>query len=83
MIVHGGGGGAACDTVKVCPAIVTVPVRAAPVFAATVNATAPLPVPDAPPVIVSHATLAVAVQAQELAEAVTVIDPEPPVSPTL
>ena len=79
----GGGGGAACDTVKVCPAIVTVPVRAAPVFAATVNATTPLPVPDAPPVIVSHAPLAVAVQAQELAEAVTVIDPEAPVSPTL
>src|SRR4029077_10679533 len=31
--VHGGGGGAACDTVKVCPAIVSVPVRGAPGFA--------------------------------------------------
>jgi len=84
--VHGGGGGgggaAACDTVKVCPPIVNVPVRAAPVFAATPNATVPLPVPDAPLVTVNHAAFALAVHAQLFAEAVTAIEPEPPASPT-
>jgi hypothetical protein len=83
--VHGGGGGggAACDTVKVCPPIVSVPLRAVPVFAATVNATEPLPVPDDPPVIVNHGTLAPAVHPHEPADAVTVTEPGPPVSPTV
>jgi hypothetical protein len=79
----GGGGGAACDTVNVCPPIVSVPVLAAPVFAAAANATVPLPVPDAPPVSVSHGALAVAVHAQVPADAVTATEPEPPVSATL
>ena len=78
----GGGGGAACDTVKVCPAIVSVPVRAASVFAATANATVPLPVPDAPPVSVSHGALALAVHAHVFAEAVTATEPDAPVSAT-
>ena len=42
-------GAPACVTLNVWPAIVTVPVRCAvPVFAATVTATVPLPVPLAP-----------------------------------
>ena len=45
-------------------ATVTVPVRAAPVLAATVILTIPLPEPLAPEVIESHETSGVAVQAQ-------------------
>ena len=81
--VHGGGGAAAaCDTVKVCPPMVSVPVRAAAVFAATLNATVPLPVPEAPLVTVNHAALALAVHAQVFADAVTVTDPAAAVSAT-
>ncbi|MCU1386108.1 MAG: hypothetical protein JWL71_4805 [Acidobacteria bacterium] len=76
-----GGAGAACVTVKVWPPIVSVPARAAPVFAATLKLTVPLPVPDAPPVTVSHPALALAVHVQLPAEAVTATDPEPPASP--
>ena len=43
---------AACVNVTAEPAMVMVPVRAAPVFAATVNWTVPLPLPDAPCAIV-------------------------------
>ena len=75
--------GAACDTVTVCPPIVSVPVRAAPVLAATPNDTVPLPVPDAPLVTVSHAALAVAVHAHVPCEAVTVTEAGPPASATL
>jgi len=61
-----------CVTVKVCPPIVSVPVRLlALVFAATLYVTVPLPVVDAPAVIVSHAALLVAVQAKSAAFAVT------------
>jgi len=81
--VHGGGGGgAACDTVKDCPAIVSVPVRAAAVFAAATNATVPLPVPEAALVTVNHGALAFAVQPHVGAEAVTATEPEPPASAT-
>jgi hypothetical protein len=59
-----------------------VPLRAVPVLAVTRNATVPLPVPDAPLATVSHETLAEAVQAHVSAEAVTVVDPVPPVSET-
>jgi hypothetical protein len=78
--VGGGGGGAAADcvTVNVCPATVRVPVRSAPGLAAIVNATLPLPLPDAPDVMVSHAALLAAVHAHPLA-ALTAIDvPAPP-----
>jgi hypothetical protein len=78
----GGGGGAACETVNVCPPIVMVPVLAAAVFTAAVNATLPLPVPEAPPVTVNHVALAFAVHAQVEADAVTATEPEPPVSAT-
>jgi len=80
--VGGGGGGADWDTVNVWPAIVRVPLRAAPVLAAVLNATVPLPVPEAPLVIASHGTLAVALQAHDAADAVTAVDPVPPPSDT-
>ena len=78
----GGGGGAAWVTVNVWPAIVRLPLRAVPVLAAMLNATVPLPVPDAPMVTVSQGTLAAAVHAHDAADAVTVVDPVPPVSDT-
>jgi hypothetical protein len=67
-----------CVTVKVVPAIVSVPVRLeATVFAATLNVTGPLPDPVAPPVTVIHAALLAAVQLQPVA-AVTALLPLPP-----
>ena len=54
-------------------AIVTVAVRPGPVFAATLRATVPLPVPLAPEVIVSQPCDGVAVQLQPTA-AVTAIE---------
>jgi hypothetical protein len=53
--------------VNVWPAMVSVPLRAAPVFAATVNATDPPPLPLAPDVMVIHDSLLVAVHVQPLA----------------
>jgi hypothetical protein len=50
-------------TVNVCPAIVTVPLRAVPGFGATVSTTLPLPVPLAPDLIVMNAELLTAVHA--------------------
>lgn len=61
-------------TVNVWPAIVIVPLRADPLLAATLNPTAPLPVPDAPDVTVIHCTPLVAVQVHP-APAVTVTVP--------
>jgi hypothetical protein len=63
--------------------MVSVPDLAAPVFAATVNATVPLPVPEAPLLRASHATLAVAVHAHVAADAVSATEPEPPTSATV
>jgi hypothetical protein len=68
-------------TVNVWLAIVIVPLRAAPVFAATVKPTDPLPVPLAPEVTVIQAALVVAVHAQ-LAGAVTSTEPVAPMSVT-
>jgi hypothetical protein len=54
-----------CVTVNIWSAIVIVPVRLAlPVFAATLKATDPLSVPEAPLVIVNHAALLTAVHGQ-------------------
>jgi len=50
-------------TLNVCVAIVSMPVRAVPVFAATLKPTTPLPVPAAPDVTVSHTALLTAVHA--------------------
>jgi hypothetical protein len=51
-------------TVNVWPAIVTVPALAAPVFAAMLMPTEPLPVPDAPAVTVIHGAPLAAVHVQ-------------------
>jgi hypothetical protein len=50
--------------VTVFPATVSVPVRAGPVFAATMKFTPPMPEPLAPLVIVIHVTLLTAVHGQ-------------------
>jgi hypothetical protein len=73
---------AAWVTVKVCPAIVSVPVRTAVVaFGVTLKLRVPAPVPEVAPVIESQGTLADADQRQP-----TVVDmftkPEPPVAAT-
>ena len=61
-----------CVTVNVCPPMVSVPVRLFTlVFAATLYVTVPLPVVDAPAVIVSHDALLVAVHVKSDALAVT------------
>ena len=68
---------AACVTVKVAPAIVSVPVRLeATVFAATSKVTGPLSDPVAPLVRVIHDALLAAVQLQPVAT-VTVLLPPP------
>jgi len=65
VIEHVGGGAAAWVTVNVRPPTVNVPVRGVvSLLAATENCTVPLPVPEAPAVIDSHGTLAVAAHAQ-------------------
>ena len=70
---------AACVTVNVLPAIVSVPVRLdVEVLAATVNPAVEDPVPPAPAVI--HGTFEVDVQAQPAA-AVTPTLPLPPAAP--
>jgi hypothetical protein len=63
--------------VTVVPATVNVPVRLAPVLAATVKDTVPLAVPVDPAVIVMKAALLTDVHAHEVA-AVTVAAPVPP-----
>ena len=50
---------------NVRPAIVIVPLRAAPAFAAALNATVPLPLPDAAPVTVNHEAFDTAVQSHD------------------
>ena len=67
-------------TVNRCPPIVTIPFRAAPVFACTVKLTVPLPLPLASPTIEIHGAFVDAVQAQTLA-AVTFTVPGPPAPP--
>jgi hypothetical protein len=64
----------------VLPAMVSVALRAAPAFDATVKATVPLPLPDAPDEIATKVALLVAVQAHPAA-AVTGTDPDPPAAP--
>lgn len=68
-----------CVIVRVCPAIVTVPVRLVVlVFCETVKLTVPLPEPVAPEVMVIQVSLDVAVQLQP-AVVVTAALPLPPV----
>ncbi len=80
VYVHGVGA-AAWVTVKVRPAIVSVPARPAPVFAATVKSTEPPPLPVAPDVIVNQGALLVAVQLQPADAETTICVPAPPAAP--
>jgi hypothetical protein len=59
------------------PVIVTVPVRAAPVFGITDRVTVPMPVPEPPLVIVIHGAFGVAVHAQA-GPVVTMVAAGPP-----
>ena len=79
--MQGGGGAAACEIANVWPPTAIVPLRAAPVLAETLNATVPLPLPDAPFVIVIHGAPADAVHEHPL-EAVTLKLPDPPLLST-
>lgn len=63
VVVHGT---ASCVTFTVWPAIVSVPVRCPPVFAAKASDTVPLPVPLAPLVIVTHEAALAAVHSHEV-----------------
>lgn len=71
-------GSRTCVTVTVLDATVTVPVRARPLFAATLNVAVPLPLLLAPDVIVIHDALLWAVQAHPLGADT---DTDPPVLP--
>ncbi|HKB13058.1 MAG TPA: hypothetical protein VKD69_20480 [Vicinamibacterales bacterium] len=66
---------------NVRPAIVAVPERAAPLFAAAATVTLPLPAPLAPAVMFNHDAFAVAVHAHVVADAVTVTVALPPSAP--
>ena len=80
MQTGGGGGAAACDTVNVWLAMVIVPLRAAPPFAAALKDIDPFPVPDAPDVTVSQSGLfEAAVHAHVGLLAVTATVPTAPV----
>lgn len=69
---------AVCVTVKVLPAIVSVPVRLAPeLLVATMNVTVPFPLPGPALMTATQATLLTAAHAQ-VAAAVTTLLPEPP-----
>ena len=68
-----------CVTLKLCPAIVSVPVRELVLLlAAALNATVPLPVPLAPPVTVSQDVLLLTPVHAHPASDVTPVEPVPP-----
>ena len=70
---------AACVTVKLCPAIVSVPLRGLMLLlAAALNATVPLPLPLAPLVTVSHDVLLLTPVHAQPAGVVTAVEPVPP-----
>jgi hypothetical protein len=74
---------AACVTVKICPPIVSLPVRATVVvLAPTLKLTLPTPVPEVGLVNDSHETLLAADQVQ-LEVVVTVTVPLPPAAATV
>ena len=62
---------------KLCPAIVSVPLRATPPFASNAYCTVPLPLPDAPLEIVTQGVLLVAAVHEHPDGAVTATDPVP------
>src|SRR5205085_1482769 len=73
---------AAWVIVNSCPATANVPTLATPVFAATLNVTAPLPTPLAPDAMVIHALLLVDVQVHPEADATLTVVPAPPAAST-
>jgi hypothetical protein len=74
--VGGGTGAAACVTASDCPAIVAVPDRSPPPFAAIRNTTEPLPLAAAFPSTVIHAAWLAALHPQPVSvSTATVIDP--------
>ena len=69
----------ACDTVKVCPATVIVPVRGVdPLLAATLYLTVPFPMSDPPLVIVIQALLLTAVHEHDFVVVTSIALPPPP-----
>ena len=81
LYVQAGAAAAACVTVKVCPSIVSVPLRAVPELAATLNDTEPFPFPLAPEATVIQEALLTAVHAHPAA-VVTEAEPLPRPAPT-
>jgi hypothetical protein len=80
LTVHGA---AAWFTVNVCPPIVSVPARVVPLgFAAALKLTAPLPLPEAPAVMVSQLWLLLTAVHEHPVGDVTVVDPVPPAAMT-
>jgi hypothetical protein len=72
-----------CVTLKLCPAMVSVPVRELVLpLAVALNATVPLPLPLAPLVTVSHDVLLLTPVHAQPASVVTVVDPVPPAAVT-
>lgn len=70
------------DTVTDCPAMVSVPLRAAPVFANALNVTAPSPEPLEPAVIDNHVAVLAAVQEQPVCVSTVIGGPVPPAATT-
>jgi hypothetical protein len=62
--------------------MVSVPLRAAPVLAATLNPTDPLPLPLAPDVMLIHEALLAAVHPHPLLVVTATGPPAPPAAPT-
>jgi hypothetical protein len=76
-------GAAACVTVRVCPPIVSVPVRCAVLaLAVALYATDPPPLPLAPLVTVSHDVLLLTPVHAQPVGAVTAVEPVPPAATT-
>ena len=67
-------------TVKIWPAIDSVPIRAGPVFAPLLKVTVPLPVCVAPAVTVIQGSLLVAVHVHPM-PLVMAVEPNPPAAP--
>jgi hypothetical protein len=81
VYVQAGDAAASCVTVNVRAATLSVPLRAAPVLAATLKVTVPLPLFVAPDVIVAHDTLLVADHAHPAAATTATGVPAPPPAP--
>jgi hypothetical protein len=79
----GGEDAASCDTVNVCPAIASVPVRAPAVFVATVNCKVPGPVPLEAPTIDIHVAFETAFQVHPEGVLIVIGMPLPPADGTV